>query len=263
MGGRQGQQRLTLFAVLLTLVSSIFWTTGCLKVPITDINTDFRLADVTWFEGEDTLFVFYEVFADQALADNNQIEIAFDTESAQVDWTPLDAFPAVHDHIPVDCGANTKCGSTSLTLREPPRNVRLRLRYDPDGDVALDAPVAYNRVGPGTPFENRSLLVYGVFDADNRRVQWRSRHRFPTLRNADVDRLGLRRRFVIEDQTSGEAFWNLSGGPNPYGYSLPCPEGFASVGISPVETRTRAIFNPVDLPQTSMATTGSAPVQRS
>ena len=47
--------------------------TSCAKVPIYDVDAGFTLADVAWFAEEETLFVFYEVNADQGLGEPSVI----------------------------------------------------------------------------------------------------------------------------------------------------------------------------------------------
>ena len=52
------------------------------KVPIVDVGARFVIAEATWFEAEETLFVFYRVNADQGLSDASQIEVSFLTTSS-------------------------------------------------------------------------------------------------------------------------------------------------------------------------------------
>jgi len=228
---------------------------SCDKVPISDIEAGFSLADATWFEDEETLFVFYRVHAQQGLGPESTVEITFRTDAEAVPWTPLGQFPAVHTHLPVDCGAREWCGSTSLRLALPPREVGLRLRYHREGALALEAPLAVNLVGSGPPCTNRSLLVYGVMDATNTQVQWRARHQFPNLRNEEAGALGLRRAFSVQGAAHGDV------GPlpqvNPYGYAFApdCPGTLAPLGWGPVETTDRAVFDPGQLPVSASTST--------
>lgn len=219
---------------------------SCGKVPIYDIEAGFVLADASWFAAEQTLFVFYEVRAEQGLSEHSLIEVSYVTDGERVPWTPLSELPFVHTHVPVDCGANAVCGSASLFVPLEPRDVDVRLRYHRDGELALDTEPVYNVVVAGPPHTNRSLVVYGVFDEANERVQWRGRHQFPTLRNERVQDLGLRRNFVVRDQRFGTAV--LATPRNPYGYGAICPPEFESVGFPELETAERARFNPEVLP---------------
>lgn len=219
---------------------------GCAKVPITPVAAGFDLADVSWFAEEQTLFVFYEVGAEQGLGDPSVIELSYVTDDAPLDWTALTDLPQVHTHVPVDCGARRLCGSASIAVPEEPRDVHLRLRYHRDGELALDADTVFNVVGPGPAWTNRSYLAYGVFDAANRRVQWRGRHQFPTIRNEQATELGLRRSLVVADRRYGTAVAAAS--DNPYGYGVDCAADFVPADLPEVATNERAVFDTEDLP---------------
>jgi hypothetical protein len=219
---------------------------ACEKVPIYNVSADFLLADAAWFEAEETLFLFYEVTAEQGIGDPSVIEVTYTTDDGVIDWTAITELEPVHTHLPVDCGSTTRCGSMSLRVPLEPRDVDFRLRYHRDGELALGADTILNVVGEGEPYEGRSLIVYGVFDASNRWLQWRGRHQFPTLRNGQVQKLGLRRTIVITEQAYGTE--TLDSGRNPYGYGARCPSDFEAVGLDAVETNARAIFNPEELP---------------
>ncbi len=225
---------------------------GCTKVPLVPVDARFLVADVTWFEEEQTLFVFWDVEAEQGLNASSVVEIRYITDAGAIGWTPLEAFAPVHTHVPADCGPNRHCGSWSIAAPLEPRALRMRLRYHRDGAMVLDAPVAYNVIGAGDPATNRSLIVYGVFDETNTFVQWRARHQFPTLRNHHVTELGLRRRFVVERVSHGNG---LLGSPdNPYAYGVDCPTTFAPTPLPPVETDERAIFSPDPIPDEARST---------
>lgn len=232
----------------LLLLMTVLAASGCewVKVPVTDVNARFTVADATWFEEEQTLFVFYRAQADQGLGGETQIELAFRTDDVDQPFTPIDDFERVHTHLPVDCGANGRCGSTSIHVAKLPRDVRLQLRYHKDGEMVLTAPLTYNVVRTGPPQTNRSLIVYGVFDETNTHVQWRARHQFPTIRNEDAQALGLRRHFEILDPTHGTMPAVVDGNPYGYGYAASC--GFTPLGWAALETSDRAIFDPNDLP---------------
>ncbi|MEZ4239906.1 MAG: hypothetical protein R3F59_27900 [Myxococcota bacterium] len=224
---------------------------SCTKVPIQDIGAFFSLADATWFESEQTLFVFYEVHAEQGLNDLSAIEIRYETDGERRDWTPLSALPSVHDHVPVGCNGQApsptdRCGSWSLRVEQEPRDVAIRLRYHPDGELALQNETVYNVVRAGAPHVSRSALVYGVFDEANEHVQWRLRRQFPTLRNERVTALGLRRTFLVDEERYGSASPATAG--NPYAYGVPCPDDFVPLDFGPLQTTERAAFDYQTLP---------------
>ena len=219
---------------------------ACTKVPIFDVEAGFTLADAAWFAEEETLFVFYEVSAEQGLGEPSVIEITYVTDDERVDWTPVESFPAVHTHLPVDCGTKTLCGSTSLHVPLEPRAVDLRLRYHRDGELALDAKTAFNVVGPGEPHSSRSFIVYGVLDESNQWVQWRGRHQFPTLRNQQAQEYGLRREFIVRDQRFGSL--SIATTDNPYGYGGTCPSHFDAAEQAELSTDERAVSNLAALP---------------
>ncbi len=173
--------------------------TAC-KVPISQLNAEFSLADASWFEEEETLFVFYQVQAEHELGAESVVELRYTTDDGVTRWQELSSLPQVHRHLAVDCGARTLCGSGSLHVPLEPREVHLRLRYHRDGELALLPTTAFNVVGPGAPHTSRSVLIYGVFDKHNRALQWCARHVFPTVRNEQAERLGLRRWFKVEAQ---------------------------------------------------------------
>ncbi len=219
---------------------------SCRKVPLYDVAAGFVLSDAAWFDEEDTLFVFWHVEAEQGLGEPSVVEIRFETDEQEVDWTPLEGFEPVHTHVEVDCGVNALCGSTSIHVPLPPRGVDIRLRYHRDGELALDTRTNYNSIGAGTPHANRSLVVYGVFDGGNEWIQWRGRHQFPTLRNEQAEEYGLRRQFTVSDQAFGSDYGSSAG--NPYGYGGECPVAFEPTGLAEVTTTDRAVFNPDVLP---------------
>lgn len=247
---------------LPALVGALLALTACrpgeypwqARVPFEDVGAYFTLADVTWFEDEETLFVFYEIEAAQGLSELSQVELSFRTDEGSWEYAPLESYAPVHTHLPVHCGIRTLCGSYSTRVRLRPRDVRLQLRYHRDGELTLEAPVSMHVVGSGAPHEARSAVVYGVLDAENVRTQWRLRHQFPGLRNLHAQRLGLRRDFQVE----GVTFGALPDGrapfaDNPYGYGMvaDCPAGFQPHDTDVLETDGRAIFDPNELPVAS------------
>ena len=230
----------------LALACGLVAFPSCSKVPIDDVDASFTLADTAWFEDEQTLFVFYSVSAEQGLGDPSVIEITYTTDDEIVPWTILEEFTTVHTHVPVDCGTTAMCGSTSIRVPKQPRNVDLRLRYHVDGELSLDADTNFNVVTSGDPWSNRSLTVYGVFDEENARVQWRSRNVFPAVRNEQATELGLRRTFSIVGQRFGTA--ELTTGSNVYGYGSTCPQSFVVAVMPGVSTDERAVWDLEDLP---------------
>ena len=244
--------RLACVGVVLGVVLGLGGAACEPKVPIVDVGARFVIAEATWFEAEETLFVFYRVDADQGLSDASQIELSFLTDVVDQDFAPLASFPSVHEHVPADCGPRTLCGSASVRVQQPPREVQLRLRYHRDGALTLPAPLSFQTVLAGPAHTNRSAIVYGVFDDDNRGVQWRLRHQFPTIRNPQATKLGLRRRFVVDGVVHGNVgVAILDAVPdNPYGYGAlgpACPTAFLPAGLSSTDTSDRAVFAPETL----------------
>ncbi|HHO52282.1 MAG TPA: hypothetical protein ENK18_15765 [Deltaproteobacteria bacterium] len=219
---------------------------SCRKVPIFDVDAGFVLADASWFAEEETLFLFAEVHAEQGISDLSVLEVTYLTDDEELPWTPLSELPMVHTHVPADCGPNTLCGSASLHVPSEPREVALRMRYHRDGALSLGAETVFNTVAAGPAHTNRSLIVYGVFDELNQRIQWRGRHQLPTLRNQRAGALGLRRDITITEQRSGTR--ELASPLNPYGYGVDCPETFAATGLPELWTNERARFNAEALP---------------
>jgi len=220
---------------------------GCSKVAISDVAAEFTLADAAWFAEEETLFLFYRITAEQGLGDPSVVELTYATDEERVAWTPLTDLDPVHTHLPVDCGTKSLCGSMTVHVPLEPREVDLRLRYHSEGELALDTETVFNVVDRGPAHSHRSLVLYGVFDETNQRVQWRSRHQFPTLRNHDVQDLGLRREFSVREQRYGTAE-GLPVEDNPYAYGETCPESFVAADLPVVSTEERAVFNTEDLP---------------
>ena len=171
--------------LLLYAMVAVALVPGC-KVPLTNINAVFTIADVSYFQEEETLFVFYDLEAEQGIGSESIIEIQYTTDDGVRTWTDVALIDAVHTHEDVDCGFGRLCGSTSIHVPLEPRDVSLRLRYHRDGELSLNPFTVYNFIGPGPVHLNRSALVYGVFDAANTGIQWRLRHRFPTIRAAAV-----------------------------------------------------------------------------
>lgn len=224
---------------------------GCRKVPLEDVGASFLLADLTWFEEEQTLFAFWEIDAQQGIGENSVVEIRYRTDEGEQDWVDITSLPAVHTHEAVDCGRTSLCGSHSIALSAEPRMVGLRLRYHRDGSMVLEATPSFGRVRRGPPWQSRSLLVYGVFDESNDWIQWRARHVFPNLRNEEASALGLRRWFSVQDATHGPT--NPAPPVSSYGYATACPADFAALDLPAVETEARAIFETEPLPEGARA----------
>lgn len=236
------------------LCCCVVWL-GCEpKVPIVDVGATFVVADATWFEEEQTLFVFYRVDVVQGLAASARMELGFVTDTIRQDPEPLRSFAPVHEHVDVNCGPHSLCGSWSLAVADPPRDVTLRLRYHEDGALTLAAPLAFSIVQSGPAHTNRSAIVYGVFDEANSSVQWRLRHQFPAIRNPDATALGLRRRFDVRDVTYGTVIEDAVVGAlpeNPFGYGAidRCrTAGVVDAELSPTETSERAAWAAEVLP---------------
>lgn len=240
--------RLALFGLCLWAA-----TTACSKVPLTNVDAGFELADAVWFEDEHTLFVFYKLQAAQGLGAESQVELGFRTDELTQAFASVSSFPTVHQHVAVDCGQNARCGSTSLRLAERPRQVTLRLRYHREGNVFLATDTLLTIVGAGQRYNHRSLIVYGVFDETNTRVFWRARHQFPNLRNQEVEALGLRRRVSITGRRFGDPGDLL--GDNPYGYGAfdTCPPSLQALDANELETRARSALDREPLPAEAAA----------
>lgn len=221
---------------------------ACEKQPLVNVNAGFAIADGVWFEEEETLFLFYRVDAEQGLRPESQVEITWTTDAAVQPWTPLTELTPVHTHLPVDCGYTSLCGSMSVHVPQRPRNVEFRLRYHRDGEIFLGSVTNFYEVGPGPAPLSRSLLIYGVLDEDNERVQWRARHQFPNLRNMEAEALGLRRYFRIANPGYGPAVTTSSTNPYGYIYDTACDPANVPLGWAPLETTDRAIFDPNTLP---------------
>lgn len=233
------------FAHVAALLPLLAVVPACGKVPIVPVDAGFALADASWFAEEGTMFVFYDVRAEQGLGEPSVIEITWATDDERVEWTDLHALEAVHTHEAVDCGTQALCGSMSLAIPIEPRDVDIRLRYHRDGELALEADTVFNVVGTGAPHLSRSLVLYGVFDAVNQQVQWRSRHQFPTVRNMQASELGLRRDFTVDQQRFGEGYPEEEAGP--YSYGARCADG-VDAGLPAVTTNARAVFDDAPLP---------------
>ncbi len=57
---------------------------SCTKVPVSDIDARFDLADAAWFADEETLFFFYELSAEQGLSRFSVVEITYRTDTEDV-----------------------------------------------------------------------------------------------------------------------------------------------------------------------------------
>ena len=78
---------------------------GC-KVPISGVDARFRIADASWFEDEQTLFVFYDVEAAQGISEDSVLEIRYETDDGAVD-------------VLVRLEANAAARAFRVTVRSP------------------------------------------------------------------------------------------------------------------------------------------------
>ncbi len=239
------------FVGVLGVVSTLASIVACdaffpPKVSLSNVNAGFVVAEATWFEDEQTLFFFYRVNSEQGLSDASQIEVSWLTDETEAEFVPLSSLTMVHEHVPVDCGTYALCGSASVRVRLPPRNMQMQLRYHKDGSFTLPANVNAQNIATGPAHTNRSAIVYGVFDELNAAVQWRLRHQFPGVRNEDAQALGLRRRFSVDDMGYGNLEL-IDDNPYSYGFSTSCPS-MTSLDFAAIDTNERAAFVEQDLP---------------
>jgi hypothetical protein len=227
---------------------SLLLLAGCQKVPFTDVGASFSVADTTWFAEEQTLFVFYRVDAVQGIGPDSRIELAYTTDVDALPYTALSALTPVHTHLPVDCGPTSLCGSMSVKVAHQPTHVSLRMLYHAGSALSVEVGPYFTVVGPGPAYSNRSLVVYGVFDETNTRVQWRSRNQFPTLHNEEAQFYGLRRSLIVQSPAYGTI--DFVPGDDAYAYAAApaCPDTLAALNHPPLVTLERAIFDPLALP---------------
>ncbi|MEL6347252.1 MAG: hypothetical protein AAFV53_29320, partial [Myxococcota bacterium] len=166
---------------------------SCAKAPLFDVNAGFSLADASWFAEEETLFVFYEAFAEQGINDDTIIELTYATDGERVPWTDISTFETVHEHVSVDCGPEERCGSLSLRVPLEPREVGIRLRYHRDGELSLDPDTVYNVVehpiDDEAPVGVRSAGADDVVD----RVRVERQLTVPVVAEPDAHLTGLQR----------------------------------------------------------------------
>lgn len=217
------------------------------RVPIVDVGASFTLADATWFEEEETLFIFYRVSAIEGLQEASVVELSYRTDTVDQPYLPLTGIEPVHVHVPVVCDLGEGyCGSFSVHVPDEPRDVDLRLRYHRDGELALNADVNFHVVATGPAHTNRSAIIYGVFNEENTHLQWRLRHLFPEIRNETASELGLLRTFQIEEASWGDIEGRDLFVDNPYGYGAftNCPGNFDPHEQDVVTVSARARFDP-------------------
>lgn len=235
------------FAILL-LASSLL---TCSKVPLDDVGAGFSFAKSAWFEAEETLFLFYDVGAVQGISHESVVEVSWESDDGVQPFVPVSTLTNVHEHVAVDCGVKRLCGSASPRVAKPPRNVRFRLRYHKEGELGLDVWPAPIKVVSGPAYSNRSAIAYGVFDGQNKRMQWRLRHSIPDVKNSEATHYGLRRYFRVNDEKIGEVAADLlpsaqSNNHYLYGASAECPSSFGTSLSTPAEgfsTSTRSVWS--------------------
>lgn len=250
-------------AIIAIIILAAITQGTCAKVPLHHSEPLFQLAEGSWFADEQTLFVFYELSIAKGHSPLSQVEVRWTTDSGTEPWKPLSAIENVHPHVEASCSPGiTHCGSVSPRVQLRPRDLELRFRYHPAGALTEDTIPALNLVDGGAGSPSRSAHIYGVFDSQNRFIQWRSRHNIPGLRNNQVTALGLRRWFRVTDFHIGD--WpsalpnpaNIAVGNNPYLYgSLPSCDSLATPWAteSTVETTARASFLSDRLPDSVAA----------
>src|SRR3970282_421101 len=94
----RGDRRLMKLLGQALLLGSMVSCGACQKVPITQVNAGFLIADATWFEEEQTLFIFYKLFAEQGLGPESQLEVTWRTDEAEQPWTAVKDLTPVHTH---------------------------------------------------------------------------------------------------------------------------------------------------------------------
>ncbi len=234
------------FLVFTMCIVLHFFLSTCSKVPLHDIAANFNVASATWFEAEQTLFVFYEVHAEQGVSADSVVEMQYETSAGIQPWQAMNAQKNVHLHVQPTCEQNAFCGSASPEVKLKPRKVKFRLRYHKLGELALEVMPPLNIVSQNASVaDSHSLLIYGVFDESNKWIQWRSRHQFPNIRNIEAERLGLRRAFKIQKEAYGSVPTTARTDLNPYlyGFGQQCPSVFVSLNRGDVATpNTRSVF---------------------
>ncbi|MEY3901535.1 MAG: hypothetical protein RL189_841 [Pseudomonadota bacterium] len=227
---------------------------SCSKVPLEYTPAEFQVAQAVWYEAEQTLFFFWNVGSPLGLRSESVFEVSYVNDDGQVGWMAPQSREQVHIHESVSCGAGRICGSASHKVVKEPRALSFRLRYHRDGEISAVVNPESFVIRSGAAHQNRSFVVYGVFDESNSFVQWRGRHVFPALRNEEAQALGLRRPFEIKDQTYGNALPTNPDNPYLYGAEAACPQSYIQAGVDAlVRTSERAVFNQRGLPAAASA----------
>ena len=160
--------------------------TGCSKVGLTKLQVTPSLLSGYWFSEEQVGFLFYQISVPEALRQDGVIELMWEGR-----WQDVTSLAPEYRHDSPTCSPGLVCGSLSLAMPEI-HSFAMRYRYHRDGPDHDLYDVIVKRIRSGT-----SLQVFGVYNADNTRVQWRPLHNFPGLAQHVVHDLGLRRRFLV------------------------------------------------------------------
>jgi hypothetical protein len=222
----------------LIIGGSISIWAGCSKVPLIRMYPQVQFAQGAWFKSESTLFLFYEVSGQDGFNARSRVEYRYWSDEGDSGWIPTLQNTNVHKHEAVDCGTYALCGSISQKVSKTPSQVKLRLRYHPEGETDFVFEPSVSLIQSDLPYAGLSYLVYGVFNSLNTRVQWRGRHNFPNIRNLEAEKYGLRRYFKVEKETYGNLASDLVRGENHYGFGLlpSCSGTFSPWGVDGVES---------------------------
>ncbi|MCX6127916.1 MAG: hypothetical protein NTX25_02485 [Proteobacteria bacterium] len=148
-----------------------------------------------WFEDEASFFLFYRI--DHPLIQRPDSALEFSLNQGN-SWTDVKDVQNIHQHDAVDCGNVARCGSLSQKADTQVADIRLRLRFHKDSELADLAEFPVVIVKSSSPFK-RSFYIYGIFDTSNTYVQWRGRHQFPGLSHEQAEAYGLRRAYRIQN----------------------------------------------------------------
>lgn len=188
--------------LLSSWLSSVLILNSCHKVPLRDQRGNFSLAAAHWFENEKTQYVFFSLDnlrKEHTAADfTSRFEIALEglTDDA---YQPLDPARAVHIHSVVPCGENRLCGSYSLHAERAASAVRVRFRYYQGSPVTVELRIPNTLHPESDSADAQSAFVYGVFNGDNSRAQWRVHDNFGSPNSEEIKSFGMIRSFETSD----------------------------------------------------------------